>query len=141
MSFEKLRIDGYFRGYYTTQMLENKQTIAIFFLLNETSRGEDYSVILAIANKRKHIKQWINQERDVLSDKSTGECGLEGLFWAKKRMLEFEEFISHKENVTIYVYWTDNRRRRVYEYGLGKIGYKIGYRFSQKCLCKKVVRQ
>jgi len=84
--------------------------------------------------------QWILGEKDVLSDKETGKCGLEGLIWAKKQLIEFEEFIKENKNedVIISIYWTDNRRRDVYEKALKKNGYEIGYRHSCKCLYKKV---
>lgn len=70
--------------------------------------------------------------------KTTGDGSLDYLFWAKSKILEFEEFIKAGK---IYVFWADNRRRRVYEWGLTKIGFKITMYDGRKCLCKEVKEQ
>jgi hypothetical protein len=137
--FERLRIDGECYGYFKKHKLSNNQTIAIFFLEENKMGNREFHVLLAIANKRKYIKQWLMGERDVFGDKTTGTCGLEGLLWAKRQLIDFEEFIKTRyKNVVLVVEWLDKRRRKVYEYGLGKIGYRVGYRNSQKCLFKKI---
>ena len=144
MSFTRLIYDdGHFYGYYSTCKLQNNQTVAIYFFRNQASRGYEYNVAFAIANKRKHIKNWLKGEGgDVLSDRSTGKCGLDGLVWAKQQIIEFEKFIPssfhRSEEVIICIGWADNRRRDVYEHYLKRIGYKMGYRDGSKCLFKKI---
>lgn len=141
--FKRLKFDNIFYGYYETSKLSNNQTISIFFLLEEQARADEYNVVLAIANKKKHIKEWITGERDLFEEKTTGRCGLEGLIWAKRKIIEFEEFIGNRyrkgsKETIITVQWTNNRRRNVYEKGLKKLDYQIGYRDKQKCLFKRI---
>jgi hypothetical protein len=144
--FKKLVIDGINQGYYNSHKLSNNQTINIYFLRFENYKSNEYSVVLAISNKRKHIKQWLLEERDALTNKETGNCGLEGLIWAKRQIKYFERFlykrIGYYENngVTISVYWSDSKRRIVYEYALGKLGFKLGMRYQKTCLYKQIVR-
>lgn len=138
IEFERLVYEKCSYGYFKTYKLSNNQTISIFFIKEELKRGTDYFVVLAIANKKRDIKQWILGQRDVLSDKETGKCGIEGLLWAKRQIIAFEDFIKYQKNVTICVSWLDNRRRNVYEYGLKKIGYNINYRYNCKYLTKKI---
>lgn len=138
IEFERLVYEKCSYGYFKKHKLSNNQTISIFFIKEELKRGTDYFVVLAIANKKRDIKQWILGQRDVLSDKETGKCGVEGLLWAKKQIIDFEGFIKYQKNVTICVSWLDNRRRNVYEYGLKKIGYNINYRYNCKYLTKRI---
>jgi len=93
---------------------------------------------LAIANKKKHLRQLILGEKDILTDHETGRCGLEGLLWGKRQITEFEKTDYCKDGDYIVIYWTDNRRRDVYEDGLKKLGFVMGYRDGKKCLCKKI---
>jgi hypothetical protein len=135
--FKRLKSDDdtYSYGYYKIHQLSNNQVIGIFFIKNKLSRNIEYHIALSISNKKKHLFQYIKEEKDVLSGKETGKCGLEGLLWAKKQIIEFENSICKPGNI-ICVRWSDNRRRKVYEYGLKKIGYKIGFRDGSKCLYK-----
>lgn len=140
--FKRLRFDGFSYGYFKTCKLKNNQTATIFFIRKELKRGTEYHVVFAISNKKKYIKQWILGERDTLTNKETGKCGLDGLIWAKEQIIEFEDYINIEtykpKDITICVTWTDNRRRNIYVRVLGKLGYKINYRNSCKCLAKKV---
>lgn len=140
--FEKLKYDNDHRiyGYYKTHKLKNNQTIGIYFWANELSKSVEYAILLAIANKKKHLRQLILGEKDILTDHETGKCGLEGLLWGKNQIIEFEESEYCKDGDTIVIYWTDKRRRDVYEYGLKKLGFVIGYRDGKKCLYKKVYK-
>lgn len=140
--FDRIKFDGdnYSYGYYRTEKLSNGQTIAIYLFRYENMRNNEYSVFVAIANKKKHIKQLILGQRDILSDKETGRCGLEGLFWAKRQLLDFENSSYCKSGDIIEIHWTDNRRRNVYEHGLKKYGYVLGNRYGNKCLFKKIVK-
>ena len=136
---KQLKIEDTIYGYYGSEKLSNNQTISIFFL-HEYKLGKiDYAVVLAISNKKKHINEWLTGKRDVLSDQETGKCGIEGLLWAKRKLIEFEEHISWRsEQITINIDWTDNRRKRVYERGLLTLGYTSGFRLGRKCLFKKL---
>lgn len=138
--FDRIKFDGDNRshGYFKIDKLSNGQTIAIYLFKYSKSDSNDYSVFVAIANKKKHIKQLINEQRDILTDKETGRCGLEGLFWAKKQLLEFEESDNCQNGDGIVIYWTDNRRRDVYTYGLKKYGFAARYIYGKKCLYKIV---
>lgn len=139
--FERLKIDGErYDAYFKTHKLKNNQTIFICFSQFEFSKCTEYSVFLVIANKKKHIKQCILQEKDVFFDKETGKCGLEGLLWAKQQIIEFEESDICRNGDVITIGWADNRRRNVYEYGLKKLGFIMGYREGCKCLIKKIVK-
>lgn len=144
VNIERLRLDGVFYGYFTKGTLSNGQAITIFFMEERTSRGIEYNVALLIANKKKHIREWIMGTRDVLSDKSTGKCGLEGLMWAKRRLAEFEVYIHDrfpdrtKRSITMVIYPSDTRRKRAYVHGLKKSGYELGYRSSVQCVYKKI---
>ena len=140
--FEKLKYDGDYHtyGYFKTHKLKNNQTIGIYFWKHELSKSNDYVILLAIANKKKHLRQLILGEKDILTDHETGKCGLEGLLWAKKQIVEFEKSDCCKDGDFISVYWSDNQRRDVYEYGLRKLGFMMGFRDGKKCLSKKVVK-
>jgi len=59
----------------------------------------------------------------------------------KNQIVEFEKSVYCKDGDFISVYWTDNRRRDVYEHGLKKLGFVMGFRDGRKCLSKKVVKQ
>lgn len=139
--FERLKLEGYSYGYYNTYKMTNGQTASIFFLEYDLKRGVEYSVVFAISTKKKHIREWLIGERDILTNENTGKCGVEGLLWAKKQITSFEEFIKKRsfyKEITICIYWSDSRRRNVYTRTLGKIGYEVNYRHSSKCLSKKV---
>lgn len=144
---ERLRVDGVNYGYFAKDQLSNGQSISIFFLEYKTSRNIEFHIALAIANRKRHIKEWITGERDVLSLKSTGDCGLEGLIWAKKKISEFEAYIADRHakswyskntKITIVVGATDARRKRAYTHGLKKLGFVTGYRSNMQCLYKKI---
>lgn len=146
--FERLRFEGADYGYFKTEKLSNNQTISIFFTATTYNRATEYTVTLAIANKKKHIKEWLLGQRDIFDNHTTGKCGLEGLIWAKKNMISFEIYIKNKKHyhatnndLFLTVFWTDNRRRNVYERQLGKIGYSVAHRHGQKCLAKKIVSE
>lgn len=139
--FEKLKHNGYSYGFYNTYKMTNGQTASIFFLEHDLKRGVEYSVVFVISTKKKHIKEWLMGERDILTNENTGKCGIEGLLWAKKQLTAFEEFVQRRNfhnEITICIYWSDNRRRNVYAHTLGKIGYEVNYRHSSKCLSKKI---
>ena len=129
--------DADYLGYHIFGTLTNGQTIYIGFKDSEYYNCVGYFVIAAIANKKKHIRNWLNGEMNPIELKGTGKCGLEGLFWAKRMIKEFEIFIKEKhpnELVKIEVFWADQRRFRVYKRGLPDYAYNQ----SRKCLYKKL---
>jgi len=139
-SLIKLDRDNDSYGYYKTHKLSNNQTIGIYLFRQENISNNEYYVLVLLANKKKYIKEFINEQRDILSDKETGKCGLEGLLWAKRQLIEFEESRYCKNGDIISIGWTDNRRRDIYKYGLKKYGYIIGNRYGRRCLYKKIVK-
>ncbi len=90
-----------------------------------------YEITLKIQHKRK---------QNVFL-KQIGKCGLEGLLWAKNKIIEFEEFIKTKntdKTIKIVCGWDDNRRRNIYERSLSKLGYSFENLFNKKYLVKTV---
>lgn len=130
--------DDDYSGYHVFGTLTNGQTIYIGFKDSEYYNCISYFVLVAIANKKKHIRNWLNGEMNPIDLKGTGKCGLEGLFWAKKMIKEFEVFIKEKypnEMVKIEIFWADQKRFRVYKRGLPDYMYSQ----SGKYLFKKLV--
>lgn len=121
--------------YVISDKLSNNQFIEIQFQEEWTSKKFFYNVYLTISNKRK--------SKDNNFKKTTGKCGLEGLLWAKNKIIDFEDFIKesdmHNERpVYVYVQWDDNRRRNTYERGLKNLGYKYSYVEGRKALMKQI---
>ena len=70
-----------------------------------------------ITTKRKHGYQ---------EGKTTGKDGIKSLLWAKKCLLDFIDYAKWKfPGDSIEVYPDDERRRKVYEYALLPLGFKI----------------
>ena len=94
-----------------------------------------YNTIFHIYNKKKQKNIGANLELT-----QTGKCGLDGLIWAKKMIMEFEKFMNetnyHNEKVAVIVGWANNKRRKVYERYLTKVGYNIKMIENKKCLIK-----
>lgn len=135
------------RYYYDDYiLLKNKKTAAIKIELSYTyiKKNEHiwvWSVAFGISNKKKHIKQWFNGETDRLTNNITGEGDLEGLIWAKNKLIEFETQSSLPNICThrVIVEWDDNRRRNVYnKYLTKKLGYKMTRYEGGKCLLKDI---
>jgi hypothetical protein len=139
---EKLKVDGVNYGYQSRKKLNSGQTVAIFFVKEERSRSTDYHILLLIANKKRDINDFILEKRDVLTDKITGRCGLEGLFWAKRMLLKFEDMIAQKycgeKEVCIVINATDSRRKKVYIQSLKKYGYILSIRDNKQSIFKKL---
>jgi hypothetical protein len=133
-----LRWNETYYGYTDKEKLPSGQTIEIIFQEFFCSGTYYFNICLETYHKRK--------QRDNLFNKQTGKDGLQGLIWAKKKILEFEEYVRQMESkyrAVIYCTWTDNQRRNVYEWGLKKIGYEIKYisegeSLGFKALCKTI---
>lgn len=89
-----------------------------------------YSIIFYICNKRKNGFQSLKQ---------VGKDGIKSLIWAKQCIINFIEHIKTKPNMhgLITVYWDDKKRKDVYVYGLGKIGFVLNKINNQECLIYK----
>lgn len=131
------KIEYYTREYMTfvdTTILPSGQ-IAYIQVYRDTGRKTDhYSIFFTIANKRKDIE---NTDFQI-----TGKDGLLGLLWARDKVAEFETYIQEcisfdktKKHI-LYCTWTDNRRRKAYEWGLKKLGFSYMYVFGHKALGK-----
>lgn len=129
---ERYRRDGY-EGYRDSVRLPSGQTALIEFF---EDRGKDriyYGIHFVVFSKRKHIAY-----TDL---KITGKDGLKALIWAKRKIEEFEDFITKEKlgmPITIYCQWTDSRRRDAYHYGLSKIGFRYGRIDEFKALIKRI---
>jgi len=121
--------------YYDTHILSNNRKIRIEFnAYYEEFKFNPiyyYNVCLAIRHKRK----------TNVFGKQTGKCGLEGLLWAKNKIVEFESFIKDEYpniKIKIHVHWSDSKRRKVYERSLSKMGYVYERVEGQKRLVKTI---
>jgi hypothetical protein len=123
-------------AYSDSCVLPSGNTIKIEFdeIKDDEHRKYYYNIYLVTMHKRK-------SEFDTVL-KITGRDGIIGLLWAKQKIVEFENYITdyHKGDgeIVIYCWWEDNRRRKVYEYGLKPLGYKIEMFCGVKQLVKRI---
>ena len=120
--FNKIVRDGCY-VYYDKVELSSKQVALINFTQNIKEKEYLYSVAFNISNKKRHF---------VEETISTGRCGLEGLIWAKNKILEFEKWLMEdtwrsdsKKKIKIEIKWADQRRRKVYMWAMTRHGYKF----------------
>ena len=81
------------------------------------------------------VTLWINfkKSKGFVSDVQTGKCGIESLILGKKLLKE----MIHDNPDKKYIIWaSDNKRFKVYEYGLKELGFKRSFVDGQKCLIK-----
>lgn len=79
--------------------------------------NETLNFAFYITTERKHGYQ---------EGKITGKDGIKSLLWAKKCLLDFIDYAKWKfPGDSIEVYPDDERRRKVYEYALLPLGFKI----------------
>lgn len=96
------------------------------------SRNDHNQIIVCEAYRTLHntinFKFYITTKRrdSYQAGKITGKDGIKSLIWAKKCLIDFLEFCKwkYKHNV-IEVYPDDEKRRRVYEYSLIPLGFKV----------------
>jgi len=119
-------------GYYKKVKVGNQDIVVNASY--DPDEDHRFYVDACVYSKRKKIDDYI------CNKKTTGKSGLLPLLVIRKEILELEKFISEKRNrdFEILIYWTDNRRRDVYIYGLKDYGYNIGMRNNKKCLFKKI---
>jgi hypothetical protein len=124
---------GRARLYSAKKLLSNNQLAVIGFLEEQKDKEILYNVSFYISNKRKNI---------IDDSKCTGNCGLEGLIWAKNKILQFENNVIKNEfridyrfrKIKIIIGWADNRRKRVYMWAMVKHGYR--YNPTEKIIFK-----
>ena len=91
---------------------------------------EQWFVRFYISTKRKHGYKYLEQ---------TGKDGISGLLWAKRCLIDFiENGIDRKKDNQVVIYWDDNRRQRVYEYALSKLGFNVEFIDRRKALVLKI---
>lgn len=110
----------YREKFYCYEKLSNGQTAYIGFNYTDYFNYLGYNVVFAIADKKKHIKAWLNAEPNDIDLNQTGRCGVEGLLWAKRKLKEFEEEVvsgrSYPQRIELY--GADSRRMKVYRHFL-----------------------
>lgn len=121
-------------AYICRHKLSNGQycMIAFYEYSNEICDRIDYNVVFAVANKKKQLYGFFNgTKEDNITLKSTGHCGLEALVWARRAILDFEEFIieqarywNYTHSISISVAGEDNRRFNAYKKGLSRYGFR-----------------
>ena len=85
-----------------------------------------------IASKRKHGYQELQQ---------VGKDGIRSLVWAKNCI---NDFVQNAFKNPLYlhnnllIFWDDSKRRKVYTYGLGKLGFKFTKFKGKDCLFLKI---
>lgn len=108
-------------GYYKKHFLSNGQVCEIRFYKDENKNS--YSVGFCVANKKKYLNAWFFEEKNNISYKCSGRCGLEALLWAKNQLALFERFVD--KPCEILITGEDQKRFRVYKWALEKCGYKM----------------
>ena len=69
----------------------------------------------------------------------TGKDGLYSLIWAKNCILNFIDVI--KDNDTIIIYFSDNRRKKIYYRYLKDYNFKLGRSYGRESLIFKNSKQ
>jgi hypothetical protein len=118
----------------------NGQTVLVKFQSFEFNSSVQWNIVLSIYSKRKHDGK--NHEQL----KHTGKIGLDGLLFARKAIIAFEEFLktefSHVVEINkfvIYCGWLDNKRRDIYHRGLTDLGFSYGLIDNKKVLMKTIL--
>ena len=126
-----LYYDNEHSSYIEYATLSSKQT-AVFVATEyhkELKKDIRFYISFGIANKKKQLREWLFGEHVNLGSCTTGRCGLEGLIWAKRKLIELEkELLSvyqEDQPVSIWVQWSDTRRKKVYQHYLQPLGYQI----------------
>lgn len=106
--------------------------MGIFPWSNDTYKRYFLYLVFAIADKKKYLRGYFTESRGNITLKSTGKCGLEGIMYAKNKILELEEILKDEgyENCTIVIAGEDKRRERIYEKAAKKYGYKRVFKFG-----------
>ena len=112
---------------YRAKNINNQQLILDIYICDNSDFSNEllWNIEFYIATKRKHGFQTLI---------STGKDGIKSLIWAKNCI---KDFIKEKESDTEYnnsilVNWDNSKRKKIYIYGLSKLGFTlIKYRRSE----------
>ena len=98
---------------YKTKNSQHQIVVLEIFLTDE----DYYNVFLYITTKRKQGYQHL---------KITGKDGLKSLYWARQCIIDFiqKNYYFYK-NKQLRIYGSDERRRKIYERSLLKMGFKV----------------
>lgn len=123
------------RHAYFTKIKVESQEISMHASYYPNERANRFYIDACVYSKRKRIDQ------DFCNKNRTGKHGLKPLLAIRKAIIELESFIAEKCNsdFEIIIYWTDNKRRDAYVFGLKDYGYRISKRYNKKCLVKKII--
>ena len=124
---EHFAYDYRYGFYYKRHCLSNGQVCQIVFYQTSYAKYNEYYVGFVVADKKKQLNSWLKgSDYANLTLKSTGRCGAEALCWARRQLLEFEDYIRNNDRnkIKIVVSGEDSRRFRVYEKALSKYGYR-----------------
>ena len=121
--------------YYVNIPIDNQTLHMSFWLDDWNDRSVHLGVYLQVYTKRKRIVQ------EEGSFAITGKNPLATVIYARKAFeaLEKESLKGYNKNydVIIFIRWTNNLRRNIYERFLSPRGYRYGILNNQKVLMKK----
>jgi len=124
--------------YVLSKKLKNGQTAVLIFnecMRNVLFESYLYTVGYGVGKSRKQVLDWYEGENFFLSDKVNGkESSIEGLFWAKKEILNF---VSHRKHAFIEITGSDKRRYNAYKRALLGKGFEQGYQDALIRSCGK----
>lgn len=127
--------NGHDDEYYVNIPIDNQTLHMSFWLDDWTDRSVHLGVYLQVYTKRKRIVQ------EEGSFAITGKNPLATVIYARKAFeaLERESLKGYNEDydIIIFIHWTNNLRRNIYERFLLPRGYRYGILNNQKVLMKK----
>ena len=99
-----------------------------YFALISFSDDENtgvYDVCFGVAKNKLALDAYVlgGECAKTLDDTSTGQCGVQGLAWARTRILDFI-IDALPVGGGVSVYWANSKRRRAYTHALTKIGFR-----------------
>lgn len=127
----------------------DKKSCAIVFYEEKDDRQYDivYSVAFGVGNSRKQILNWALNDKRYIKDQITGDGNLKYLLFAYNSIIQFEQYIKEKypcKNILMSIGAEDEKRWKVYNYYLKKIGYTESkfnsiYKFSTDNKMYKII--
>ena len=135
MEIFEVKWNNYKAEYYVNIPIDNQTLHMSFWLDDWTDRSVHLGVYLQVYTKRKRIVQ------EEGSFAITGKNPLATVIYARKAFeaLERESLKGYNKNydVIIFIRWTNNLRRNIYERFLLPRGYRYGILNNQTVLMKK----
>lgn len=121
--------------YFDSTKLPSGQTIKIEFQEDFYNDKFYYNIYLSTMHKRR--------QEDHSCVQRTGKDGLKGMFWAKEKIKEFEEFIKDingNYRIIMICNGTCRKRKEMYYKGLKEDGYEYSSVYGHKVLKKELQR-